>query len=545
MTRYNMGMTQTPIQLADLIHPLTSDDALLRNSLVQPRGSDQSAILAKPVAGVTSDSREVKPGTIFVALQGSHTNGEQYLEEALKKGALAVVASNSKPFADLQQVTPDAVFFESDEPWRALAQLAAQFYGEPGKAMTLIGVTGTNGKTSVTHFIETLLREASDKDTTVGLIGTLGSRVSSNKSAYESTGHTTPMAPELQQILAGMRAEGITHVVMEVSSHALEQHRVAGCSFQVGVFTNLTQDHLDYHRTMDDYREVKRLLFTQLQPGTLAVINADDPSAEAMASGCHEGVNIWRYAMADQEGHHDANLLATIHNSDVRGSDVSFVVRSPDGKLKMEKHLKLQIAGRFGIYNAMAALATVLGMGLSADKCFKALEGLSGVRGRFEIVSKEPFAIVDYAHTPDGLENVLQAAKQVVPEGGRLICVFGCGGDRDATKRPKMGAIADRLADQLVITSDNPRTEDPQQILTDILTGIERFDASRIQVEADRRQAIRRALELSQPNDVVVIAGKGHEDYQILADKTIHFDDREEVQTYLESKSSQASSPVA
>lgn len=479
-----------------------------------------AVVQERAVVDITSDSRKVRNGSVFVCLVGSHTDGHQYAETAAKAGAVAIITEAGRSI-DLTPLDGVAVL-EASSTYEAIALLASRFHGDPGQTLRLVGVTGTNGKTTVTHLIQKMLQ---DHGKTVGLIGTLG-RKSRSDAQYDSTGHTTPMATELQEILAEMRRDQLELVVMEVSSHALDQYRVAGCDFQVAVFTNLTQDHLDFHKTMDNYCRAKTKLFAGLQPGNgprAAVINLDDPSSQKFLAACPEGVARYTYAIDAP----DAAVRAEQVNYSITGA--SFTVVTPQGTAPVQ----LKIAGKFSVYNALCALAAGLALGIPLATCIASLEEVEGVRGRFEIVSQNPFVIVDYAHTPDGLENILSAARVVTPEGGRLIAVFGCGGDRDATKRPKMGGIAEQLADVLVVTSDNPRTEDPQQILTDILSGIQRFDSARMIVNADREKAIHQAIDLAQPNDLIVVAGKGHEDYQILADRVIHFDDKEVVQTYV------------
>jgi UDP-N-acetylmuramoyl-L-alanyl-D-glutamate--2,6-diaminopimelate ligase len=466
-----------------------------------------------------------------VALIGGHTDGHQYVAQAAEAGAVAIVVEKGRKYQVSQTV--EAPIIVANNTYEALALLASAFYGYPGKKLGLIGVTGTNGKTTVTHLIEKMLQ---DYGKTVGLIGTLGQKRGTNKD-YSTTGHTTPMAVELQEILAEMARENTQYVVMEVSSHALSQDRVAGCDFEVAVFTNLTQDHLDFHKTMDDYCKAKTLLFSSLQPQEnkkrAAVINLDDPSAEKFIQACATGVEVYTYAIDNPKA------VVRLDNVDYSISGASFTAITPAGTAKVS----LKIAGKFSVYNALAALASGLALGIPLNTCIQSLESVEGVRGRFEVVSQEPFVVVDYAQTPDGLENILSAARLVTPKGGRLIAVFGCGGDRDATKRPKMGGIAERLADLLVITSDNPRSEDPQQIITDIISGIKRFDSERMVVNADREQAIHQAIDMANPNDIIVVAGKGHEDYQILSDRVIHFDDKEVVQEYVASK--KASPPNA
>lgn len=478
----------------------------------------------KAVEGVTNDSRQAKPGMIFVALGGSRMDGHQFLAGAASQGALALVIEADRK--GTVQMPANVPVISVKNTYKALAELSSALHGFPGQQMRLVGVTGTNGKTTVTHLIEQMLEDQGKK---VGLIGTLGHKTSKQQN-YDSTGHTTPMATELQEILQEMQQDGNECVVMEVSSHALEQYRVHGCDFEVAVLTNITQDHLDYHKTMEQYWRAKALLFSRLDTNNgkkrSAVINLDSDYAKEFIAACPEGVQLFTYAIQSP----DANVRIENPNYSIAGS--SFTVITPVGKADV----KLKLGGQFSVYNALAALASGLAMGIPLDACVKSIERVPGIRGRFEVVSEKPYVIVDYAHTPDGLENVLNAARVVTPENGRLIAVFGCGGDRDATKRPKMGRIAERLADLLVVTSDNPRTEDPQQIITDVISGIQRFDSSRMVVDVDRKQAIHQAIDMAQPEDIIVVAGKGHEDYQILGDRTIHFDDREVVQDYVKQK---------
>ncbi|MBY0450104.1 MAG: UDP-N-acetylmuramoyl-L-alanyl-D-glutamate--2,6-diaminopimelate ligase [Cyanobacteria bacterium] len=475
------------------------------------------------ITSITSDSRAVSPGGVFVALSGVNTDGHQYLQQAVQSGASllvcdkTVLAQRTSLLNDLN--LKNSAVIEVDNTYMALAALSAVFYGEPAKQLTMVGVTGTNGKTTVTHLVEQMLL---DWHKNAAVIGTLGIKTAASQQ-YETTGHTTPMAPELQKTLSDLVSRKTDYVVMEVSSHALDQDRTYGCTFQVAVVTNVTQDHLDYHKTMARYCEAKTRLFSALAPGASAVINMDDEWAQEFVKATPNEVCQWTYSIDDPK----ASVRATHVEFGIDGSQ--FHVQTPVG----QADVNLKIAGRFSIYNALAALCAGLALGIPLENVVSSLEKVKGVRGRFEVVASKPYVIVDYAHTPDGLENVLSAAKRVTPEGARLIAVFGCGGDRDATKRPKMGAIVERIADLLVVTSDNPRSEDPQQIITDILSGIQRFDSSRMIVNADREEAIHRAIDLAGPEDIIVIAGKGHEDYQILADRVIHFDDREVVQAYV------------
>jgi UDP-N-acetylmuramoyl-L-alanyl-D-glutamate--2,6-diaminopimelate ligase len=345
----------------------------------------------------------------------------------------------------------------------------------------------------------------------------LGQKLKSDDK-YTDAKHTTPQAPELQKTLKKMLDAGVKNVAMEVSSHALEQHRAGGCEFKGAVLTNFTQDHLDYHITMQNYFNAKSKLFKELKSGAYAVINLDDEKGQDFLKVVPSDVNIMTYGIKN-----NSDVMAKNINFNVTGA--SFDCITPLGEFKVN----LKMTGLFSVYNALAALCAGLKHEISPLICIEALESTKGVAGRFEAVTAEPLSIVDYAHTPDGLENVLKAARDIVPENGQLICLFGCGGDRDTTKRPQMAAIAERLADKVIITSDNPRTEDSQQIITDIISGIHSYDPEKFSVETDRRTAIEFALKIAQKQDLILVAGKGHEDYQILKDKTIHFDDREEV----------------
>ena len=317
--------------------------------------------------------------------------------------------------------------------------------------------------------------------------------------------------------------EKIENVVMEVSSHALAQNRVGGCRFNGAVLTNLTQDHLDYHITMDNYFEAKALLFRRLKEGNFAVINADDEYGNKFINVVPQGVKTYTYGVKTQ-----ADVTAKNIQFSLNGAE--FILMENGNEHKVNLHMN----GMFSVYNVLAAVTAALAMGIDIQIALKALQNVKGVAGRFEVVVKKPLVIVDYAHTPDGLENVLKSAREITPDDGKLICLFGCGGDRDATKRPKMGAIAEKLSDKIVITSDNPRTEDPQTIITDIIAGLKSVNTESVIVEPDRGRAIELLKTIADNNDVVVIAGKGHEDYQILKDRTIHFDDREEARKVFE-----------
>lgn len=457
------------------------------------------------ITGLSYNSLTTKENDIFICIRGEAVDGHKYAEAAVAKGAKALFCEEELDVAVPQIIVEDTK--------RMMANIAAAFYNEPSKDINLIGVTGTNGKTTVTHLIQKIMEENNEK---CALIGTLGYKLSSNDE-YKEAKHTTPQPPELQRDLRLMADSNIKNVVMEVSSHSLEQKRVGCCDFNGAVFTNLTQDHLDYHITMRNYFKAKALLFENLSAGSFAVINADDMYAKDFIDVVPSGVKTLTYGVKK-----DADVKAVDVDFSIDGAKLTVLF---DGK---SEKMNLHLNGMFSVYNALAAFTSALAMGIDYKIIIKALENTKSVAGRFEIVSKKPLVIVDYAHTPDGLENVLKAARELTPATSKLICLFGCGGDRDTTKRPKMGKIADDLSDKVVVTSDNPRSEDPQLIISDIMTGIKTVDTQRIFVEPDRGEAIKFLKSISNEEDVIVIAGKGHEDYQILKNETIHFDDREE-----------------
>lgn len=481
------------------------------------------------ITGISYNSKTTKKGDIFICLVGEHTDGHEYAQSAIENGAAALLVERKVQGTKIPQVVVSSTRHK-------IADIADRFYSSPSKGINLIGITGTNGKTTVTHLIQKIFEENSEK---CALIGTLGYKLSSN-GEYRDAKHTTPQAPELQATLRMIKdVEKIDNVVMEVSSHALDQNRVGGCRFNGAVLTNLTQDHLDYHITMENYFEAKTLLFRNLsraitsrdtegnpicdENSPFAVINTDDDYAEKFLSVVPEGVRKFTYGVKQQ-----SDVMAKNINFSLNGAEFTLVENGN------EHSVNLHMNGMFSVYNVLAAVTASLAMGIDIKVALKALQNVKGVAGRFEVVVKKPLVIVDYAHTPDGLENVLKSAREITPKDGNLICLFGCGGDRDATKRPKMGAIAEKLADKIVITSDNPRTEDPQTIITDIIAGLKSVNTESVIVEPDRGTAIGLLKTIANNNDVVVIAGKGHEDYQILKDKTIHFDDREEARKVFE-----------
>ena len=458
------------------------------------------------IKGISYNSQLTKAGDIFVCLRGEYSDGHNWAKMAKDRGALCLLCERVLDI-DLPQLIVGSTR-------QKIADVAALLNDYPTEKLNLIGVTGTNGKTTVTHLLQKIFEENEEK---CALIGTLGHKLSSNDT-YHDAKHTTPQAPELQAVMKKIKDNEIDNVVMEVSSHALEQNRVGECVFKGAVLTNLTQDHLDYHITMDNYFEAKSILFKNLQEGNFAVINSDDEYATRFEKVVATGVKVLTYGIKNQ-----ADIMAKNIEFSTLGVNFDFIYG------QVERKIKLKMNGIFSVYNALAALGAAICAGLNLEKSIEILEKTAGVAGRFEIVNNHPMVIVDYAHTPDGLENVLKTAREITPQNGNLICIFGCGGDRDATKRPKMGAIADKLSDKIIVTSDNPRSEDPQQIISDILTGIQSINPNRVFVEEDRGVAISMIKTIAGENDVVMLAGKGHEDYQILGDKTIHFDDREEV----------------
>lgn len=475
--------------------------------------SSSHPALDEEVKGLTTNSQACQTGDLFIGMPGTRVDGGDFWPSAIASGALAAVVSPQA--AEKTPPTPPeggalpCVIPVSDMT-TACAHIAGAFYGYPAQKLKLVGVTGTNGKTTTTYLIEFLLGNA---QLPTALLGTLYVRWP----GYQETAvHTTPFAVELQKQLGQAVAAGAEYGVMEVSSHALAQGRVLGCPFEVAVFTNLTQDHLDYHRDMEDYFQAKALLFSPEYLKGHAIVNADDPYSKRLIEMLGHD-RVWSYSTSD----HSADLWAD--QLEYQPNGVKGVLHTPKGDAPFD----LPLVGQYNLANLLAAVGTGLHLGLDLSAMTDILPQFGGVPGRVERVIVSPdqdiSVIVDYAHTPDSLENLLKASRPFIP--ARMICVFGCGGDRDRTKRPKMGKIAADLADVVVVTSDNPRTEDPQKILEDVLAGIP--DTVKPMVERDRAIAIRTAILEAKPGDGILIAGKGHEDYQILGTEKIHFDDRE------------------
>lgn len=457
------------------------------------------------ITSLCCDSRSLQPGALFVALPGYRFDGSSFIEEALKKGAVAVLCAK-KPESD-------GPWLLVDDPRAALALLSANWFGHPANDMTILGVTGTNGKTTTSYLLKAMLEQIAGAK--VGLIGTNQNMIGEESLPAD---RTTPESYELQALLRRMRDAGCSHVVMEVSSHALVLHRVDGISFKAAIFTNLTQDHLDFHGSMEQYRAAKGLLFTQCEHG---IFNLDDEAGRYYA----ETSPCARFTYSENKS--EADLLAA--NIRLLSDRVEFEALILGGISRV----RLPIPGGFTIYNALGVVACGLVLGYPLSAVTASLAHAQGVKGRVEVVpTKAPYTVlIDYAHTPDAMENILTTARDFTKN--RLICLFGCGGDRDRSKRPLMGAIAADLADLVILTSDNPRSEPPEAILADVAAGFSE-DFAALQIEPDRRRAIRLALSIGVEGDVIVLCGKGHETYQEICNEKLHFDEREEIAAYFD-----------
>lgn len=468
-------------------------------------GIAPTAIPELEATGVSEDSRHVKPGDIFVAVTGEHVDGHDFAPDATRAGAVAILGDRT----GIHRLE-GCPYLHSARPREAAALLAHRLAGNPTDFLTVIGITGTNGKSSTASLTQSILQEAGFRTSNYGTMG------------YEIGGtllpapHTTPFGDELARLLAQSREAGDSHVVMEVSSHALAQERVAGIRFTAAAFTNLTQDHLDYHETMDAYRDAKLKLFTRIQgEGAFTVVNKADPSGAAFEAA--SPVPTVTYG---------TDGVVRVRDIRLGMKDTHFTLVTPNG----EVDVVMQLLGHHNIQNALCAAGIAHGLGIDLPSIAAGLGRLERVPGRFEGIDagQDFFVVVDYAHTEDGLKNVLEAAGHLCK--GRIITVFGCGGDRDRGKRPKMGSVAGRLSSFCVLTSDNPRSEDPKRILLDVEVGLQKAGCTKgddyVTIE-NRAEAIHHAIAMAKKGDLVLIAGKGHEDYQILAEETIHFDDRE------------------
>ena len=461
------------------------------------------ADLSREITGICYDSRAVKPGNLFVAICGYDTDGHKYIPMALEKGAACVLC---------EKAPAEGEYVLLSDTRRGLALAGANWYGNPAGEMTMIGITGTNGKTTTTYLVKHILEDCLGAK--VGLVGTIQNMIGDE---VLHTERTTPESLELQALFRHMADAGCTHVVMEVSSHALCLHRVDGVTFDAGVFTNLTQDHLDFHKTMEEYCRAKAMLFARSKVGA---VNVDDPWAKEILA--HATCPVITYSAKGQAALEATDIRLEPHH-------VAFTAHYQG----TETACTLGIPGAFSVYNALSAMSAALALGIAPEKAAASLATAQGVKGRAEVVptpGKDYTVLIDYSHTPDSLENILKTVREFAR--GRVIAVFGCGGDRDPIKRPIMGKIAADLADLVVVTSDNPRTEDPMAIIDQILVGIPK-DQTPTTVIENRRQAIRWAMDNAQAGDVIVLAGKGHETYQEIGHEKFHLDEREEVAAHL------------
>jgi UDP-N-acetylmuramoyl-L-alanyl-D-glutamate--2,6-diaminopimelate ligase len=478
------------------------------------RGADVLRRIGEDVAvtGVEYDSRRVAPGSLFVAMRGETTDGNRYIEQALARGAAAIVTDSAAAYDATADGPLEVALAEVPHGRRALATIAANVFGHPEQKIRLSGVTGTNGKTTTAYLLEQLLRAAGRS---TALVGTIEYRIADE---VRPAPHTTPESRDLLYLLAEGVARGVTEGVMEVSSHALDQGRVWGVPYDVAIFSNLTQDHLDYHGTMEAYFAAKRKLFdgSQSRPPRVAILNAEDDTQTALAETAQAaGSEIWSYGVARGDFHARDIVM--------RPNGMSFMLVSPRGEVP----INVALTGRVNVLNLLAASAAALARGLSAAQIAEAAPRLRAVPGRFEAVDGgQPFTVVvDYAHTDDALRNVLALARGLVSGAhGRVLTVFGCGGDRDRTKRPRMGRAAAEASEIIIVTSDNPRSEDPRAIIDEILPGTIGAPAT-VEVEPDRAKAIALAMTKAHPNDIVVIAGKGHEKTQTIGNQVLPFDD--------------------
>jgi UDP-N-acetylmuramoyl-L-alanyl-D-glutamate--2,6-diaminopimelate ligase len=485
------GASRDPIRLVRLLRGIEANGATEHGDL--------------GVAEIAYDSRQVKPGTLFVAIHGEKTDGNKFVSDAIARGAIAIVSEQARP----EPIPPEFPWIKVPDARKALASVAANYFGRPAEVLKLVGLTGTNGKTTTSYLVDSILRAAGCE---VGLFGTIAYRlVRETRPAI----HTTPESLDLQNFLADVVRAGGTHAVLEASSHALALDRLWGCPFAVAIFTNLTRDHLDYHKNFDDYFAAKRRLFEgtgAAAPGA-GVINRDDAYGKQLAGLAARTLTYGLEPGAD----------ITTRKPAISISGLQFTAETPIGKIEIRSSL----VGRINVYNILAAIGAGVALDLAREVIATGIAQLSYVPGRFErIDAGQPFlVVVDYAHTDDALRNLLSTAKEVNADG-RIITLFGCGGDRDRTKRPLMGEAAGRSSDVVVLTSDNPRSEDPLLIINDAIVGVQRTKA-KVLVEPDRERAIEIALDQARPGDIVLLAGKGHETSQVLRDRTIDFDDRE------------------
>ena len=475
------------------------------------------------ISSVEYDSRRVRQGSLFVAVEGYASDGHRYIAEVTEKGAAAVVVSRSRAGEFRHVIERGVSLLVSDNTRRALSSLSSSFYGFPSRDMKLIGITGTNGKTSITYMVESVLKECGYS---VGVIGTINYRWNGIDHPADNT---TPESRDLQKILNDMRNDGVEYVVMEISSHALQLNRTDNVDLDAAVFTNLTGDHLDFHHTLEEYYQAKKRIFNLLENSSkekkIGIVNIDDPYGARLFSKR----GIYSYPLVSFGLGGDAYFRPRVESIVNSMDGLKYSLAAPDSGLAVE----LNCSGRFHVYNSLAAISILASLEIPYEMIQAGLKKLKTVPGRFDVIrsGRGISVVVDYAHTGDAVQKLLDSVNEL--RTGRVITVFGCGGDRDRTKRPVMGKIASDNSDLAIVTSDNPRTEDPEAIIKDIVAGIERDN---FHVVTDRREAIREAVMMARPGDIVVVAGKGHEDYQILGKEKIHFDDHEEARRALDER---------
>ncbi|MFA6940495.1 MAG: UDP-N-acetylmuramoyl-L-alanyl-D-glutamate--2,6-diaminopimelate ligase [Clostridiaceae bacterium] len=459
------------------------------------------------ISGITWDSRNVDKNSLFIAVKNKNADRHDFALDAVNNGAVALVIEH-----EIENVPENITVVKVKDSKKSMSVIAQNYYGNPMKKLKVVGITGTNGKTSVTYFISKILETFNIK---CGIIGTIQNTIDGQKMKTKKLNPTTPDSIELQSSFAEMLDYGATHAAVEVTSAALSKDRVYGCEFDIGVFTNLTQDHLDEHGTMENYKKAKMKLFRMCRKG---IVNIDDKAAADIMS--YADCKIITYGIENDCDFRAANIEYT-------SSGVKFDLKHNNET----KEVQLNIPGRFSVYNALSAIASCNVLGLNLDDIIEGVKTIQGVPGRFQAIpnSKGILTVVDYAHSPDGLENILTSVKEITK--GRIILVFGCGGNRDTTKRPIMGEIAGKYSNYCIITSDNPRGEEPDLIIKDVEAGMIKTNCSYEKIE-NRKEAIFKALSMAEAYDTVLIAGKGHENYQILKDETIHFSDQEVIKEY-------------
>jgi UDP-N-acetylmuramoyl-L-alanyl-D-glutamate--2,6-diaminopimelate ligase len=468
-------------------------------AVVAPSGAERD------VLQVTCDSRRVQPGAIFFALHGAKEDGNAFIGKAIAGGAVAVVSAAARPTT----IPSEIVWIQVAEPRKTLGLAAANFFGQPARSLQLIAVTGTNGKTTTASLIDAIVKTSGAK---TGMFGTIAYHTPLG--TYEAP-NTTPESVDLQGFFAEIRAAGGRYAVLEASSHSLSMDRLWGCHFAAAVFTNLTREHMDYHLTFDDYFAAKRRLFEGTGAGApdVAIINTDDAYGKRLASTAKNSVS---YGL-------EAGAEITAKKFQLTFSGLSFAAQTPSGKVQVSSAL----VGRINVYNILAAIGAAQAVGISNDAIESGIRDLKSVSGRFQRIDSGQsfFVVVDFAHTDDALENLIRTARELNPKG-RIITLFGCGGAKDRTKRPVMGEVSGRLSDLTILSNDNPRKEDPLKIISDVVVGVQKAGGKYL-IEPDREKAIGLAMDQARAGDIVLLAGKGHENYQILADVTLEFDDRE------------------